>query len=49
MNPRVFREYDIRGVAERDFPNDFVADLGDAIGMLIVGRLQVLQSFLLIA
>jgi len=32
MNPRVFREYDIRGVAERDFPDDFVADLGRAVG-----------------
>ena len=32
MNPRVFREYDIRGDAERDFPDDFVAELGDAIG-----------------
>ena len=32
MNPRVFREYDIRGVAERDFPDDFVAELGAAIG-----------------
>ena len=32
MNPRVFREYDIRGVAERDFPDDFVAELGNAIG-----------------
>ena len=32
MNPRVFREYDIRGTAERDFPDDFVAELGDAIG-----------------
>jgi phosphomannomutase/phosphoglucomutase len=32
MNPRVFREYDIRGDAERDFPEDFVADLGRAIG-----------------
>ncbi|MES1207524.1 MAG: phosphomannomutase/phosphoglucomutase [Pseudomonadota bacterium] len=32
MNPRVFREYDIRGVAERDFPDDFVADLGRSIG-----------------
>jgi len=32
MNPRVFREYDIRGIAERDFPDDFVAELGDAIG-----------------
>ena len=30
MNPRVFREYDIRGDAERDFPDDFVADLGRA-------------------
>ncbi|MDX2020127.1 MAG: phosphomannomutase/phosphoglucomutase [Deltaproteobacteria bacterium] len=32
MNPRVFREYDIRGVAERDFPSDFVFQLGNAIG-----------------
>ncbi|MDZ4695697.1 MAG: phosphomannomutase/phosphoglucomutase [Deltaproteobacteria bacterium] len=32
MNPRVFREYDIRGVADRDFPDDFVSDLGAAIG-----------------
>jgi phosphomannomutase/phosphoglucomutase len=32
MNPRVFREYDIRGDAERDFPDDFVADLGRAVG-----------------
>src|SRR5436305_13509439 len=32
MNPRVFREYDIRGVAETVFPDDFVADLGRATG-----------------
>jgi phosphomannomutase / phosphoglucomutase len=32
MNPRVFREYDIRGNAERDFPDDFVTDLGRAMG-----------------
>jgi len=32
MNPRVFREYDIRGVAERDFLDGFVAELGQAIG-----------------
>jgi phosphomannomutase/phosphoglucomutase len=32
MNTRVFREYDIRGVAETDFPDDFVADLGRAMG-----------------
>ena len=32
MNPRVFREYDIRGNADADFPDDFVADLGRATG-----------------
>jgi len=32
MNPQVFREYDIRGVADRDMPDDFVRDLGRAIG-----------------
>src|SRR4051794_5101889 len=32
MNPKVFREYDIRGVADRDFPDDFCRDLGRAIG-----------------
>ena len=32
MNPRVFREYDIRGVADRDFPDDLAATLGRAIG-----------------
>ncbi len=32
MNPNVFREYDIRGVADRDFDDDFVRDLGKALG-----------------
>jgi phosphomannomutase / phosphoglucomutase len=32
MNPRIFREYDIRGVAERDFPDDLAGTLGRAIG-----------------
>ena len=27
MNPRVFREYDIRGHGESDFTDDFVAQL----------------------
>lgn len=31
-NPHVFREYDIRGVAERDFPDAFVELLGRALG-----------------
>jgi phosphomannomutase/phosphoglucomutase len=32
MNPRVFREYDIRGNADRDLDDGFVGDLGTAIG-----------------
>jgi phosphomannomutase/phosphoglucomutase len=32
MNPRVFREYDIRGTADGDFPDEFVTALGRAIG-----------------
>jgi phosphomannomutase/phosphoglucomutase len=32
MNPRVFREYDIRGNADRDLDDGFVKDLGKAIG-----------------
>lgn len=31
-NPHVFREYDIRGVADRDFPDELVHDLGLAMG-----------------
>ena len=32
MNPHVFREYDIRGVADVDLKDDFVRDLGRALG-----------------
>lgn len=32
MNPRIFREYDIRGVADRDLPDDLATLLGRAIG-----------------
>jgi phosphomannomutase / phosphoglucomutase len=31
-NPNVFREYDIRGVADRDLPDAFARDLGRALG-----------------
>lgn len=37
MNPRVFREYDIRGVADRDFSDDFVRDLGRALASTLEG------------
>src|SRR5262245_41667793 len=36
FNARVFREYDIRGVADRDLPDDFVGRLGQAIGTHLV-------------
>lgn len=36
MNTRVFREYDIRGVADRDLPDDFARDLGRAVGTHIL-------------
>ena len=35
VNPSVFREYDIRGVAERDLPDDFAQALGRAYGTVI--------------
>ena len=46
MNPRIFREYDIRGVADRDLPDDVVRAIGLAIaeaahaepGPIVVGR-----------
>jgi len=34
LNPTIFREYDIRGVAERDFDAAFARDLGRAFGTL---------------
>lgn len=38
MNPLVFREYDIRGVAGRDLTETFVYDLGRAIGTYFQGH-----------
>lgn len=35
LNPHIFREYDIRGVAERDLPDGFVRDLGRALGTFL--------------
>ena len=35
MNSAIFREYDIRGVADRDLDDDLVADLGRAIGAMV--------------
>ena len=36
MNPQVFREYDIRGVVEDDFTDDFVVDLGRAYATILI-------------
>ncbi len=35
LNEGIFREYDIRGVAEKDLPNSIVIDLGRALGTYI--------------
>jgi phosphomannomutase/phosphoglucomutase len=32
VNPQIFREYDIRGIADRDLDDDLVRDLGHALG-----------------
>src|SRR5216683_1213329 len=36
MNPQVFREYDIRGVVEDDFDDEFVTDLGRAYATILL-------------
>jgi phosphomannomutase / phosphoglucomutase len=38
MNPQIFREYDIRGVADRDLTDDVVGNLGRAIGTFLARR-----------
>jgi phosphomannomutase/phosphoglucomutase len=38
LNPAIFREYDIRGVAEHDFDADFARRLGLAVGTLAQER-----------
>ena len=38
MNPRSFREYDIRGVAERDLDDATVRALGTALGKRVAGQ-----------
>ncbi len=38
MNPLIFREYDIRGVADCDLTDDVVADIGRAYGTFLVRR-----------
>ena len=46
LNSNVFREYDIRGIVEEDFSEDFIYDLGMAIGtkFLILGEKQIAIS-----
>ena len=36
INDNVFREYDIRGVVKEDFPENFLIDLGKAIGTIFL-------------
>jgi len=38
MNPLIFREYDIRGKAEEDLPNDVVYKIGQSFGTYLLNR-----------
>ena len=38
MNPHVFREYDVRGVVEKDLNEVFIVNLGRAIGTYALQR-----------
>jgi phosphomannomutase/phosphoglucomutase len=38
MNPQIFREYDIRGNAERDLSDEVARDLGRALGTVMAQR-----------
>jgi len=38
MNPKVFREYDVRGIVGEELTEDFVHDLGRAIGTYAAAR-----------
>jgi len=38
LNPTIFREYDIRGIAERDFDAGFARELGQTVGTLALER-----------
>ncbi|MBL8601498.1 MAG: phosphomannomutase/phosphoglucomutase [Myxococcales bacterium] len=38
MNPQIFREYDIRGKADRDLSDDVARDIGRALGSLLAER-----------
>ncbi|MBV8451652.1 MAG: phosphomannomutase, partial [Deltaproteobacteria bacterium] len=36
MNPQVFREYDIRGIVQNDFDDEFVINLGRAYATILI-------------
>ncbi|MBO8130914.1 MAG: phosphomannomutase/phosphoglucomutase [Candidatus Marinimicrobia bacterium] len=38
MNPYIFREYDIRGVVEKDFTDEVVVNLGKAFGSYVIEK-----------
>ncbi|HHZ80568.1 MAG TPA: phosphomannomutase, partial [Candidatus Marinimicrobia bacterium] len=35
INPYIFRQYDVRGIVEEDFPSEFVSGFGKAFGTLV--------------
>ena len=40
MNPNIFREYDIRGIVDNDFPEDVVFNIGKSYGSILIQNNQ---------
>src|SRR5579871_931401 len=38
LSPNIFREYDIRGIADQELPSDGVRELGRAFGTYLTGH-----------
>src|ERR1700744_2078076 len=41
VNPRIFREYDIRGVADRDLTDGVAHSIGEGVGRRVAGQTVV--------
>ncbi|MEO0083289.1 MAG: phosphomannomutase/phosphoglucomutase [candidate division WOR-3 bacterium] len=44
LNPQIFREYDIRGIADKDLTNDVVFLIGKAYGSYVQNKLKTQES-----
>lgn len=44
LNPQIFREYDIRGIADKDLTDDIVFMLGQGYGTYVIKKAQSFES-----